>query len=95
MHVPNAKCFRHSHVLHSCMCHEGDFASGSCLVLAFCLCENLTIIVSHACRMEKTYTAVLAAQKAAIGALHPGKPLLAAHAAAVASLTSSGELPLA
>lgn len=47
----------------------------------------------HACRMEKMYTAVLTAQKAAIAALQPGKPLSAAHGAAVVSLTSSGASP--
>lgn len=38
------------------------------------------------------YTAVVTAQKAAIAALQPGKPLSAAHGAAVVSLTSSGML---
>ena len=46
--------------------------------------------MNHACRMEKMYNAVLAAQQAAIVALKPGKPLSAAHGAAVVSLTSSG-----
>ena len=48
----------------------------------------------RACRMEKMYTAVLTAQKAAIAALQPGKPLSAAHGAVIVSLTSSGA-PLA
>ena len=41
-----------------------------------------------ACRMEETYNAVLAAQKAAIAALVPGAPLSAAFTAATETLRS-------
>lgn len=42
------------------------------------------------CRMEKIYSVVVAAQKAAIAALSPDKPLSAVHAAVVATLESAG-----
>lgn len=40
--------------------------------------------------MEKVYTAVLAAQKAAMAALSPDKPLSAVHGAAVEALQAAG-----